>query len=498
MIIAIERYKFNILYKYDQINVSLNSVIDSKIEDLELMISNPSQFDSLVKNLDRILPVFELDHEVILLDVDKSKINLSGELIIYFNSLKSVYTLTYEGERLLFGKLNENIKIGRPILDKAIQKVKADRTIQNRIKSVKKLIDVFELSVLTDKKFKQLLQTTIDSIVYNRSIDENNILYHLLTYDKTPNFLPTGNAEFITKVGIITLLSINKDESILKNGAFYKQCLEFRDQINKGSFFDGLENFNNLLSNEILKISYDKIIASINPKFDNLDIFKISYYFLAIKSHLNKNEKDLLSIANQLYNKIQEDPSTFIHVLLLIGYTFSFEELYESLHILNKAPILKSSVNEMFKTNTNTLGIRSTDKKLNFLNKKSVVDIVNDDLVDKVSEEISKPILIFENNINKDKNDDGNLNLFGADDSLLNENNAIKDEIYKSVSEIQDWVNNHKTISKNASLEWRKFIVKSLKYGKHSLIDIFTKVKTEKLEGKLTKKMLKELEVFYT
>jgi hypothetical protein len=360
MIVAIERSKFNILYKYDQLSCSLNSVIYAEFNELKSRLADKHYFDSLVQDLERVIPVFEQDHEVLLLELDETKVTKGEELLITFNSIVAIYPLTLEGSKLLFGKLNDNIRVGKPVFEKVIHKVKGDRSIKLRATSAKRLIDIFGLKTPTNSKFEESLQLAVKSIIFNERSFESNFLYSLLSYDKTPNYLPSGNSEFVAKVGIVTLLSLGKDESLIKNGLFYKQCIEQKDIINKGSFFDGWQNFVHLLKEEELKKSYSKVIESISPKFDDLDIFKIAYYFHAIKAHLNRNEKDLLLIANPLYQEAKNDPNSFIHILLLIGYTFSYEELYESIHMLEQAPLLKN----VFRLQTEATNKSKQEKKI--------------------------------------------------------------------------------------------------------------------------------------
>lgn len=408
MIIAIERSRFNTMYKYDQIPIGLNSVLDIDLKELELRLSTPKHLDSLVRDFDKILPVFELDHEVLLIEVDKNKINLTGELIIFFNSVINIFPLSVEGERLLFGKLNDNIKVNKPVFAKAIERVKSIRTIRMRTSSAKKLIDIFGLNVPVNQTFKKSLLSAIETYVNKGINEEKNILSYLLTYDKTPNFLPSGNSEFIIKVGIITLLSLEKEETIIKNGDLYNKCVELKNYLNKGSFIDGLQNFNDLLKDDNLKASYTKIIDSIYPKFEGLDVFKIFYYFIAIKSHLNKQEKDLLSIANLIYNESEKDPVTLIHVLILIGYTFSFEELYESIHKLEQAPILKRTMNlqkNIIKPATKKITVESEQEE-------------NENLNISLPKNETNSTIVFE----EDRYDSGNLLLPISEISDVNEN----------------------------------------------------------------------------
>jgi hypothetical protein len=85
-----------------------------------------------------------------------------------------------------------------------------------------------------------------------------------------------------------------------------------------------------------------KINEIINEDQIELDMFKVSYYFLAIKTKLNKNNFNLLELFEDLIRDIHSDKLTMSYVLYLISFSFSFEQLYESIHILEKSTLLKS------------------------------------------------------------------------------------------------------------------------------------------------------------
>lgn len=60
-----------------------------------------------------------------------------------------------------------------------------------------------------------------------------------------------------------------------------------------------------------------------------------------------------------------------------------------------------------------------------------------------------------------------------------------------------NWIENNKSISKTVKPKWNKIIEKIPQYAILSIIDISSKVENEKLDEKLTAKMLNDLEKFY-
>jgi hypothetical protein len=183
----------------------------------------------------------------------------------------------------------------------------------------------------------------------------------------------------------------------------------------------------------------------------------------------------------------------------MIGYTFSFEFLYESLHSLNNAPLIKKSSNHSTLEKASYGAITDKEKKPKVKITKNL-DVVKDEhKSNSVLEEPSIPVLVYESNLNNENTSKTVITLFTDDDNSIETNKSIiDDEITKSVPELLSWIDSHKSISKSAATEWKKFIEKYLKYGNHSLIDIFNKVKNENLDKKLTAKMLIDLEKFYT
>ena len=495
MILAIERSRFIYLYKYNEISVDANQIIDLSINSIKKLCIDDK--NKTIEYFNKILPIFEQDHEVILLEIDKNQTTVESKIKIYFNAVLSIYPLTNIGNQLLQGKINDNFLINEPLFEGIIQEVKLNRSIELRRLAANKILDIFSLNI--DNQKLHLVENSLRKILSNFSVNNNfdSFLDYLISYNKTPNNIPDGNIEFFCKIGIIVLNSKGIDESNFFKGPFYKSCLANRNLINDESIINSYYNFIENNDKE-LRQSLEKLKSNINFKNLDIDIFKAAYFFLSYKSFLNKNDKDLSLLKTEIDKLIFDDKKTASFVLVMLGFAFSFELLYESLHNLNNAPLIKTIPIDSH--NEKSIYIENI-KKETFTKKhndKNIEIEVNDNEKSIVSGEISEPIVVYENIINSQNNEIVDLTLFEEDIVISDiKDSNVEDEVTKSVPELLEWLKNHKTKSKTAPKEWEKFIEKYLKYGSHSLIDIYMKVKKEKLETKLTKTMLADLEKFF-
>jgi hypothetical protein len=496
MIVAIERSKFIYLYKYNEITIDANQVIDLS-EEIIIKIFKENNHKMIV-DFNRILPIFEQDHEVILLEIDKNHISIEGKLNICFKAVLSIYPLTNIGNQLLQGKINDNFIINKPIFEDIIEEVKVLRTLENRKLAANNILKLFSLNIDNHKinLIEQALKRILSS--KNSTNNFNSYLDYLIAYNKTPNNIPDGNVEFLCKIGVIVLNYLQKDEVNFFKGPFYKSCFDYKNDINAGSIFNSYTNFIEIKDNELIT-SLEKLKSNIDLQIDNVDIFKASYFFLAYKAFLNKNDNNLELLKIEIEQLIFEDELTTAFVLVMIGYTFSFEFLYESLHSLNNAPLIKKSSNHSNLEKASYSVITDKEKKPKVKITKNVDVVKDENKSTSVLEEPSIPVIVYESNLNNENTSKTVITLFTDDDNSIETNKyIIDDEITKSVPELLSWIDSHKSISKSAATEWKKFIEKYLKYGNHSLIDIFNKVKNENLDKKLTAKMLIDLEKMFT
>lgn len=364
MILAIERTKFTYLYKYNQIIVDINQIIDLSV--IELTRKLKSDFEFVVNELNRVMPLFEQDHEILLLEFNKENLSIQGKLTIGFKAVTSIYPLSNIGKQLLSGKLNEKFEINQPVFEKAIEEVKIIRSIENRYNATNILLSCFSLSNSITETKLTLLKNSLRKLLIKETSTNDLVTYldFLLSYNKTPSYIPDGNVEFLCKIGAIAMKFIGKPEEILTNGPFYKSCLRYKGQINNRNIHNSYYYFLSSKDEELTS-SYKKIREFISKDFVDIDIFKTSYYFLAFKSYLIKNDFNLIGLEEDIICLKSKDDKVAAFVLSLLGFAFSFDQLYESIHILSKAPLFKGSLEQKNKIQKNSELINHDNLKIN-------------------------------------------------------------------------------------------------------------------------------------
>lgn len=342
MIVAIERSKFIYLYKYNQIRVDIDQLIDQPLYNLKRMLQlNPG---SIVQLFNKALPLFEQDHEIILLEVDKSKIKFHEGIVIVFDSIHSIYPLTNIGSRLLEGKISDDFILKSPIFEKEIEALKIIRSMEVRKNTSEKLLTHFNLQTILNKETVSTIEIAVEKNLLDKKETQvfTTFLDHLIAYNKTPSYIPDGNVEYICKVGAVAIKFLEKQEEVFTNGPFYKSTIKYKNEINKNSYNSSYQDFISITDYE-LKSSYEKMVEIISKDYKDVNIFKISYFFLAFRSFINKNDNNIEGINNEIIELINKDKYTGAFVLSLLGYTFSIENIYEGLHKLSNAPLLKST-----------------------------------------------------------------------------------------------------------------------------------------------------------
>jgi hypothetical protein len=342
MIVAIERTKFTYLYKYNQIRVDINQLIDKSTNGLKDMLSN--DLSSLIQLFNKALPLFEQDHEIILLGIDKSKINLQNGVLISFDSIHCIYPLTKTGLQLLEGKINDDFKLEPAVFEVAIEALRFKRSMDFRRVTAEKLLIHYNLDALLKKPFLSLIESAVEKNLLNKSKPQvfNNFLDHLIAYNKTPSYIPDGNIEHICKIGAIAMKYYGKPEEVFTNGPFYKSSIKYKSKINGHSFLTSYLNFNSIVDSE-LNSSTEIMVGIISKDYPSIDVFKVSFFFLAFKSFLNNHDNNIELLNNEIEDLIANDKLSASLVLAMLGYTFSIESIYEGLHKISNAPLLKST-----------------------------------------------------------------------------------------------------------------------------------------------------------
>lgn len=350
MIVAIERTKFTYLYKYNQIRVDINQLIDKSTSDLKALLNN--DLNKLIQLLNTAIPLFEQDHEIILLEIDKSKINFQNGIFISFDSIHCIYPLTKTGRQLLDGKINDDFILESPVFENAIEALRMIRTMAFRRATSAKLLIHYNLDELVKKSMLLSIESSIEKNLLDKSNPQvfNTFLDHLIAYNKTPSYIPDGNIEHICKIGAIAIKYLGKSEEVFTNGPFYKSSIKYKSKINSPSFLTSYLDFNSITDIE-LKSSIEKMVDIISRDYIGIDIFKVSFFFLAFKSYLNKHDNNIELLTGEIEALIANDKQSAALVLAMIGYTFSIESIYEGLHRLSNAPLLKSTQSKILAEN---------------------------------------------------------------------------------------------------------------------------------------------------
>jgi hypothetical protein len=342
MLVAIERTKFTYLYKYNQVRVDINQLIDKSIEKLKAMLSG--ELSNLVLLFNKALPLFEQEHEIILLEIDKSKVIFQDGILISFDSIQCIYPLSRTGLQLLDGKINDDFIIESPIFENAIEALKLKRSMAFRRATAAKMLSHYNLAAMLNKSYFSLIESAIEKNLLDKTKPQvfSTYLDHLVAYNKTPSYIPDGNIEHICKIGAITIKYLDKPEEVFTNGPFYKSSIKYKSQINGSSYLTSYLAFNSIKDIE-LNSSIEKMIDIISKDYNGIDIFKVSYFFLAFKSFLNKHDNNIELLNNEIEALITNDKQSASFVIALLGYTFSIESIYEGLHKISNAPLLKST-----------------------------------------------------------------------------------------------------------------------------------------------------------
>ncbi|WP_339750751.1 hypothetical protein [Algoriphagus aquimarinus] len=352
MIVAIERSNFINLFKFGVHIIGFNNVFDLELEELSKLLLEKDSLDILSLKFDEILPMYEQDHEVLILEVDKSKIGFNKGIEISFNSIKKIFPLTKMGQNLLFGKLNSNIRVENPIFEEVIGNAKILREVKIREFTVDKLFKIFKVPVLIAEEFRKEVKDAFITFSKHAGATNSSFIYHLLTFNKNFEWFVKGNSEYLQKIACITALSAGKTADSIRTGLFVSSIKKNSIKINYGNSLNGYLSFIDFLKkSEEFDAAYKGLNSKINPTFNQVDLFKVSYFYFAIKTYLESNDQNLTAISQMIYDQLQMDAQTFSHVIYLIAFTFSHDQLYKSLYELENTPVLLNTVVIRFSSN---------------------------------------------------------------------------------------------------------------------------------------------------
>jgi hypothetical protein len=335
IIIAIERSKFNYLYKYNICTVSTVNVIDySFVQLIELYKFNLGSAASIVE---KALPIFESSHEVILLEVESSEIGYNLEF--GFKAVICIVPLNEVAMQLLQSKLNSDFQFTKPIPVDFYEEILALREDKLRSKSALSVLSCFNLPT-PDNPFVDLVKHATRRLIFSENLAKGSgTIDFLLEFNTTPSDIPSGNIEGLMKIICVGMLKVTGNVDRLRLSPLFNLLLENMDLLNQGTLLTCYQSFKNIANDNRDKV--EKLEETLASSEIDVDIFLLLFLFISFKKEIQKNDSDLKSISLDINEIKSLHIKELSQALYLIGYTMSMGTLHESIHRLSSSPLFE-------------------------------------------------------------------------------------------------------------------------------------------------------------
>lgn len=332
LLIAIERSKFNYLYKYDHCFTSRKNIIGMSLEDLSMFFSqNP---DLASETIEKALPLFEREDEVLLIEVDSTLI--SYELGFEFNAVQKIIPLNQMASDLFQSKLNANFTIEAPLPNALYEIVRLSREKRLRTKLAADYLQILQLDVPPEAVTERIFEAVSKKVSESVGGHETTTLDAILNLDTTPSGIPSGNIEGLMKIVCVGLLKVTGHTDQLRKSPLFQLLFENLPEINNQSLQGSYDIFESLINKNEPLVS--KLRHTLKSDEFQGDVFKFCYYFFTAKKILLSSEGDIqnliIEIEGDHISKLE-----FSQAMYLLGLTLSYPVLHESIQKLKYAPL---------------------------------------------------------------------------------------------------------------------------------------------------------------
>lgn len=345
VLIAIEREKFLFLYKYNSCHVAYRNILEISAS---LLQEDTEPFDdSTISALEKSLPIFETEMNILLLEYSKEHLSLNSGIELSFSGVQNIIPLSNEAAQKISSRLPEKMRIGKPISGKILTRVKSLRQHNQRKKTISSLSQIFNLTMPADGgTFINRVSAGLNKIQHQpNSVNRTSVIYNLISFDITPSFIPEGNIESIIKLGCIVYQSKESDIEQIKRGPFFQACKKHETELNNGSILKGYlayKNMKNKLSeNEISSIR--TMETQLSQEFKYMNSVLVYYIYLSLNRLIAKREFDLGYVRKDIIELKEYDSDSLFYALAIFASVHSFDRLYESIHHLSSAPLFNSN-----------------------------------------------------------------------------------------------------------------------------------------------------------
>jgi hypothetical protein len=321
--IVLQRTELNYLIKYDTLRISSDRIIN--LSYIEFKQQSEKYTISLLQNS---LPIYEQDHEVILIEYNSSLVLYDNAPSLEFKGILSIIPLTETGAQLLTSKLNTDFNILRPIDAKIYKAFTNNRNHILRLAASRKLCMLYNVSMPSDAFIADFQKATLFQINNETPKHFDSTLAHLIDFNTTPSFIPEGNIEALIKSACVGMKKLDKEVDQVPRSKFYSFAIDHKDSINNMSLFQAImfiEDKVKLFDDTKKGFNQLKETLSEEGKYDNAFLSFSYFYFL--KKSIEKNDYDISAPKDAILELIHYNSEVASRVLFMLGYTFSIQTI---------------------------------------------------------------------------------------------------------------------------------------------------------------------------
>lgn len=329
MLLFFERDQFLKLYKFGEIKVPLTRFVDGYDP-----VNGKS--DIPLEVLDSRLPLFEQDHEILILEIPKDVLTLGIELSLKISHVRKIYPLTEEADRFLTGRMNPSIIFQFPIFEKLVKELKILRDFRYRLKAWEALAVIFQVNKEIVNDYTEEIWDGLNiRLGYSNKAKRRNYLFSLIGFNRNPVY-PQGNIEYLYKAASVFVEMKNGSENDFEHGPLYR-FLESKSYDYKGL------NLNECISRLKNSSESKPLIDELSKQYTKIDVLIVGVWFLYLKDKLNKNNYNLSLSKDEILLLKTQFPAEAAVILYMLGMLFGFDNLYASLYELNSIPIFNKN-----------------------------------------------------------------------------------------------------------------------------------------------------------
>ena len=313
MLLILERENFIKLFKFGEIKISINRFIDGY--DVENGKSNLP-----IELLDAKMPLFEQDHEVLILEIPKEYVTIATEISVKIKHIRKIFPLSEEANKYLIGRMHPRIVIQQPVFELQVNEVKKNREFRLRIKAWESLASIFQIDKGIVIEYSEEIMDGIKARMYPTSKSKHRrYFHHLICFNRNPIY-PQGNVEYLFKAGSVFVQMKDGTESDFERGPYYKflesNVAEF-SKLNLGECISFIKG----------RIESKSLIEELSKQYPKIDALTVGICFLYFKDILNISNYDLENIKDDIEVLKKIKPIEIAIVLQMIGMLFNFDNL---------------------------------------------------------------------------------------------------------------------------------------------------------------------------